>query len=92
VALGFDLATSFLSSEVSAAGGALGLISLVLLRYVVTWTSARVPRVASMMRSEPSLVYRDGFLEAALRRERVIENAVHRVARGQAMPHSTLSP
>jgi uncharacterized membrane protein YcaP (DUF421 family) len=88
VALGSTLATSFLSSEVSAAEGALGLILLVLLQYVVTWTSVRVPRVASMVRSEPTLVYRDGFLEAALRRERVTENEVRQVARGQG--HATL--
>jgi len=64
------LARSFLSSDVSAAEGALGLILLLLLQYVVTSTSVRVPRVASTVRSKPTLVYRDGFLEAAALRRK----------------------
>jgi uncharacterized membrane protein YcaP (DUF421 family) len=65
VALGSTLAASFLTSEVSAAEGALGLIMLVVL-HVVTWTSIRPPRVASLVKSEPTPVYHDGFLEPAL--------------------------
>jgi uncharacterized membrane protein YcaP (DUF421 family) len=88
VAVGSTLAPSFLSSEVTAAEGALGLILLVLLQYVVTWTSVRSPRVASMVRSEPSLIYRDGLLEAAPCRERVTENEVRQVARRKLQcPH-----
>jgi uncharacterized membrane protein YcaP (DUF421 family) len=83
VALGSTLATSFLSSEISAAEGALGLIMLVVLRYVVTWTSIRVPRVASLVKSEPTLVYHDGFLEPALRRQRVTADEVRQAARAQ---------
>jgi Protein of unknown function (DUF421) len=83
VALGSTLATSFLSSEVSAAEGALGLVVLVVLQYVVTWTSIRVPRVASLVKSEPTLMYHDGFLESALRRQRVTVDEVRQAARAQ---------
>lgn len=88
VALGSTLATSFLSAEVSAAEGVLGLVLLVVLQYVVTWTSVRVPRVASLVRAEPTLVYCNGFLESALRRERVTHSELLQVARSQG--HSSL--
>ncbi|RCK69212.1 DUF421 domain-containing protein [Desertihabitans brevis] len=83
VALGSTLATSFLSADVSAAEGVLGLVLLVVLQYVVTWTSVRVPRVGQLVRSEPSLLYRDGFLERSLRRERVTAQEVRQAARAQ---------
>jgi uncharacterized membrane protein YcaP (DUF421 family) len=83
VVLGSTLATSFLSSEVNAAEGVLGLIMLVLLQHAVTWTSIRVPRVASLVKSEPTLVYHDGVLEPALRRQRVTADEIRQAARAQ---------
>jgi uncharacterized membrane protein YcaP (DUF421 family) len=82
VAFGSTLATSFLS-EVSAAEGVPGLVVLVVVQYAVTWTSLRIAKVAWLVKSEPTLVYHDGLLEPALRRQRVTADKVRQAARAQ---------
>jgi uncharacterized membrane protein YcaP (DUF421 family) len=83
VALGSTLASALLTSDVSAAEGVLGLVTLVLLQYLVSWTSVRRPNVERLVKSEPALVYRGGFVEPVLRRERITEEEVRQAARGQ---------
>ena len=86
VALGSTLATVVLSSEVSIAEGVLALLLLVALQLVVSWCSVRSGLVERLARSEPTLLYRDGFLAAAMRRERITQEEVHQVARSQGHP------
>lgn len=83
VALGSTLASVLLSSQVSVAEGVLALFLLVGLQYVVAWTQVRVPAVRRVVKSEPTLVYRDGFLDDALRRQRVTREEVVQAARTQ---------
>lgn len=74
VALGSTLATILLSSEISLIEGVVALALLVLLQFVLTWTSQRVKFVAALVKSEPTaLVYRGNLLREAMRRERVLE-------------------
>jgi uncharacterized membrane protein YcaP (DUF421 family) len=82
VALGSTLATVLLSSSVSLVEGLLGLVVLVLLQYVVSWSSLRWRAVERVVKSEPVLLYRRGFLPAAMRRARVTEDEVRQAARG----------
>ena len=89
VALGSTLATILLSSTVSLAEGVAALLLLVGLQYVLTWTSVRWPPLARAVKSEPALVYWEGFLEAAMRRERVTAEEVRQAARAQG--HADLS-
>ena len=83
VALGSTLATVLLSSTVALAEGVLALVLLVALQYVVAWASVRSRRVERLVKSEPTLVYRDGFLSRAMRRARVTEDELVQAARGQ---------
>ncbi len=88
VAIGSTLATVVLSADVSIAEGVLALILLVVLQLVVTWTSVRFRVVERLAKSEPTLVYRNDFLDAAMRRERVTRDEVRQVARAEG--HATL--
>ena len=83
VALGSTLATVLLSSSVALAEGVTALGLLIGLQYLVAWASVRSRRVERLVKSEPSLVYRNGFLHEAMRQERVTANELCEAARGQ---------
>ncbi|NPC42874.1 DUF421 domain-containing protein [Nocardioides sp. zg-1230] len=83
VALGSTLATVLLSSTVALAEGVLALALLAALQYVVAWASTRSRRVERLVKSRPALIYRNGFLDDAMRRERVTRGEVAQAARGQ---------
>jgi uncharacterized membrane protein YcaP (DUF421 family) len=82
VALGSTLATVLLSSDVSLAEGVLGLALLVLLQFVVSRMSHRWAAFERVVKSEPVLLYRGGFLAAPMRRARVTRDEVRQAARG----------
>ena len=48
---------------------------------MVSWTSYRWPAVEGVVKSDPVLLYRRGFLDPAMRRARVTEEEVHQAAR-----------
>ncbi len=83
VALGSTLATVLLSSSVALAEGVLAMTLLVGLQYGVAWASVRSRRVERLVKSEPQLVYRGGFLSGAMRRERVTADELYQSARRQ---------
>ncbi len=83
IALGSTLATVLLSSSVALAEGVAALALLVGLQYVVAWASVRSRRVERLVKSSPTLLYRHGFLNDAMRRERVTVDEVEQVARSQ---------
>lgn len=77
VALGSTLASVLLSKTVPLAEGLTGLILLVLLQYGVAWLSVRSECFSDLVKSEPTLLLRDGvFLDAALQRQRVTRTEV----------------
>ena len=74
VALGSTLATILLSSDVALAEGLLALTMLILLRYVVTWSSVGSSRINSIVKSEPALLVRHGRqLGEPMRLARLVE-------------------
>jgi uncharacterized membrane protein YcaP (DUF421 family) len=88
VALGSTLATVLLSSDVSLAEGVLALAVLVLLQFLVSRASLRWRRVERLVKSDPVLLYRSGFLPGPMRRARVTEDEVRQAAR--AAGHASL--
>ncbi len=88
VALGSTLATVLLSSDVALLEGLTALSLLIGLQYAVAWASVRSQRVERLVKSEATLVYRDGYLRSAMRRERVTPDELLQAARGQG--HSDL--
>ena len=83
VALGSTLATILLSKSVSLAEGLLALGVLIALQFVMTWIAVRRPWFSHLIKSEPTLLVRNGhFLEQALRAQRVTREEVLAAVRG----------
>ena len=86
VALGSTLATILLSKSVSLAEGVTALALLIFLQYAITWSAVRVEAVKGLIKSEPTLIARDGaFLDGALRRQRITRDEVQAALRSQGV-------
>lgn len=74
VALGSTLATVIISRDVALSEGLVALALLVAVQFAVTWSSVRWPAVDRLVKSEPTVLLRDGEpIPSALRRQRVTE-------------------
>jgi uncharacterized membrane protein YcaP (DUF421 family) len=83
VALGSTLAAILVDRNVTLAQGALALVLLIGLQYVITWTSVRLQWVRRTVTGEPTLLlHRGALLPAALRSARVTEDEVRAAVRG----------
>ncbi len=86
VALGSTLATIILSDDVALAEGITALLLLIALQYVVTFLSVRSQRFARLVRSEPTLLLRDGaYCREAMRHTRVTKEEIETVLRTNGM-------
>ena len=86
VALGSTLATIILSKDVALAEGLLALIVLIMLQFIVAWTSVRSNTVKRLVKSEPTLLlYKGQMLSDALERQRVTPEEVRAAIRTQGM-------
>lgn len=84
VALGSTLSAILLQEFISLAEGAVALGLLILLQYGVTFLSLRSQRFAKTIRSEPTLLVRDGrFLQAAMSGQRITEDEVMSAVRAE---------
>ncbi len=83
IALGSTLSTVLLSKDVALVEGVTAMGLLVVLQFAVAWLIARSRRLGTIIKSEPTLVYRNGFLSQAMRTCRVSESELRQVARGQ---------
>jgi len=82
VAIGSTLASILLSNSVALAEGITALTLLAALQFAVTALSIRSARFARLMRSEPTLLLRDGQLcRDAMRKARVTEDELMTVLR-----------
>jgi uncharacterized membrane protein YcaP (DUF421 family) len=82
VALGSTLATILLSEDVALAEGVTALLLLIVLQYIVAFVSVRSRSFARLVRSEPTLLVRNGALcTEAMRRARVTEEELETVLR-----------
>ena len=86
VALGSTLATIILSKDVPLADGVLALATLIALQFLITWSSVRWPVVGRTVKSEPTLLVRDGqILEDQMQRARMVQTEVEAVVRQQGI-------
>lgn len=82
VALGSTLSAILLQESIPMAEGATALGLLIVMQYLVTFTSVRWSGFAHTVRSQPSLLARNGeFCRDAMRRERVTEEEVRSAIR-----------
>ncbi|SHI88560.1 DUF421 domain-containing protein [Wenxinia saemankumensis] len=87
VAIGSVLASILLSESVALAEGLTAFALLIGLQWIVAWSSVRSERFAGLVRSEASLLMRNGEIQhAALRRERVTETELMTVIRASSVP------
>lgn len=89
IALGSTLATILLSKDVALAEGVTALALLIVLQLGVAWLVSRSSRFEAMVKAQPTMVYRHGFLVAAMRASRVSENDLRQAARSQG--HANLA-
>ena len=86
VALGSTLATIILSTDVPLADGVLALATLIALQFLITWSSVRWPVVSRTVKSEPTLLVRDGHvLDDQMQRARMVQSEVEAVVRQQGI-------
>lgn len=86
VALGSTLATILLSKSLPLAEGLLALVVLVSAQYVIAWLSVRLQGFQSLVKAEPRLLlHSGGFLEAAMRQERVSREEVLAALRAEGI-------
>ncbi|OHV78025.1 DUF421 domain-containing protein [Ensifer sp. LCM 4579] len=75
VALGSTLSAILLQESIALAEGATALALLIGLQYLVTFVSVRSSMAANIVRSEPTLLAREGaFCHRAMKRERITED------------------
>lgn len=77
VALGSTLATVLLSKSVALAEGVLAIALLVFLQFAITWLSVRSPGFQKLVKSDPTLIMRQGkFIDSALRDQRITREEI----------------
>ncbi|HEX7706148.1 MAG TPA: YetF domain-containing protein [Thermoanaerobaculia bacterium] len=82
VALGSTLATTIVSGTVPLLTGLAAFLLLIAAQFAITWLSVRTAVVRNVVKSEPSLLVRQGnFDRDMMRRERVTEQEVWTAAR-----------
>lgn len=82
VSLGSTFATVILNNSITLFQGMTALLLLILLQYLVTFTSVRSKTVSRLIKSEPALLYYEGkFLEKNMKKERVVKDEMDQFLR-----------
>ena len=77
VALGSTLATVLLSKDVPLSEGVLGFAVLALLQFIIAWFAQRFEPVEAAVKANPSVLLRDGVIDAdAMLAERVTKSEI----------------
>lgn len=86
VAFGSTLATVLLSRGVTVAAGVVALVLLVSLQAIATWVSIHSARARDVLKSAPTLLFRDGeMLTEAMRSQRVTNGEVLQAIRSHGI-------
>jgi uncharacterized membrane protein YcaP (DUF421 family) len=84
VALGSTLATVLLNNSVPLAEGVVALALLVALQFIITWLSVRSEAVRRLVKSDATVLVRDGtYLDGVMREQRVTREEVEAAMRDQ---------
>ena len=87
VAFGSTLATTLLSKDVALIEGLLAFALLVLLQFVITWSSAHSRTFQKMVKAEPTILAFEGKpLEHRMRRQRVTDMELDAAIRDAGLP------
>lgn len=82
VALGSMLSNIIMDSSISLVEGMIGLGLLVLLQYIITFTSMRYRTVGSIIKSKPTLLYYNSeFFEKNMIKERILKVVLEQAIR-----------
>jgi uncharacterized membrane protein YcaP (DUF421 family) len=82
VALGSALASTLLTEDVSLSTGLLALLLLIVLQFLVAWTSVRSRSIRRAVKSQATLVlYRGEFIPERMREQRITEGEIRAAAR-----------
>lgn len=77
VAFGSTLSAALVSPDLALSDVLAAFVLLVLLQFVITWSSIRWPRVNRLVKSDPQLLYHRGeFVRDAMTAERITENEI----------------
>ncbi|HSR05092.1 MAG TPA: YetF domain-containing protein [Proteiniclasticum sp.] len=77
VALGSSFATVILDTSIALLEGMAALGLLILLQYVITFTSVRSKAVRKLIKSDPTLLYYHGlFIEKNMKKERISKDEI----------------
>lgn len=88
IAFGSLFATVLINQDVTLAEGAAAFAVLVVSQFVITFIAVRSDRFERFLKSEPTLVYRNGeMLTESLRRTRVTKREVETIARRRGLPN-----
>ncbi|TCI36610.1 DUF421 domain-containing protein [Exiguobacterium sp. SH1S4] len=88
VALGSILATTLTSRQTPLLNGLVAFATLVALQYVMAKLANRSKRVNELIKSTPTMLYyRGSYLEAEMRKERVLEIEVLQAIRSSGTAH-----
>ena len=86
VALGSTMATILLSRDVALLEGLTALVLLVVLQLIASWLSVRSSRIRGLLKSQPTILLRDGrMFPDALREQRVTAGEVRQAIRSQGI-------
>lgn len=82
VALGSMLSNIIMDSSISLVEGMIGLGLLVLLQYIITFTSMRYRTIGSIIKSKPTLLYYNSeFFEKNMIKERILKVVLEQAIR-----------
>lgn len=86
VALGSTLSTIIISKDVALVEGVVAFTLLIVLQFIVAWSSVRFPWAERLVKSEPTLLlYQGQPLEQSMRHQRVTVEEVHAAIRAQGI-------
>lgn len=84
VALGASLATVALNKQVPLAEGIVAFLIFILLQFLVTWTSVRIPQIRNFVTADPSLLlYKGELLRSVMKKERIAQEDLLQKIRDQ---------
>lgn len=86
VALGSTLATILLNKKVALAEGFTAFFILIMLQYIVAWSSVRSDGFKRLIKSDPKLIFYQGkYLKENIIKERVLEVEILQAARSSGI-------
>lgn len=85
VAIGSTLATTLLSRDVALLDGVVALGLLILLQYLVSWSTLRWPVLERIIRAEPTVVARGGKPLPAAQAQRLLVGDLEAAARASGL-------